>query len=1101
MKLSTSSIRESFALVYTIISIKHHPRRQRKLIIFLSLLCFFKIGYTQQPTAYRISGTVISASNDVPLEGATVTIKGSNQSTLTKEDGSFVTTTRDSSGTLLISYLGYQSAEVDFSRGEAGPFTIELETNGNELEEVEVSTGYQTLPKERATGSFSFIDSSLINRVVTTNVIDRLADVMPGLVFNRGRGAAAGLLIRGQSTINSNARPLIVVDNFPYEEDIVNINPNDVETMTVLKDAAAASIWGARAGNGVIVITTKRGSRSDKARLSFNSNVTVGEKPDWFYQPIMSTGEFVNEEIDLFNSGFYDAAENSVNRFPVTPLVDQLFAHRNGNLSNTELDRYINDIVDRDVRRDYARFLGRHAVNQQYALNVSGGNAVQRYYLSAGLDKNSDNLVGDGYDRMSLKFSNNYNLIKDKLELSTDLFVTRSENTNNSSGAPTMWSSTGTPGYPLYPYAQLINEDGLPAEVVHQYRLGFLRDAESQGLLDWAYRPLQDLAAADNTRRITDYRINGTLKYRLNANLSADILYQYAQANTAGRNLQGLETFYTRDQINRISAIDLASNTIIRPVPLGGILDMDMTAMQAHNVRAQANYQREWSQKHDLNAIAGAEVRAQRTEGNGYRFYGYNDNYGSSMPVDYTGTYTSFANPASTFNRIINRDEVTELNDRNISYYGNAAYSYSRRYTLSASLRFDQSNLFGVRTNQRGVPLYSMGLGWTLSEEDFFTSQAFSFLKLRATYGYSGNVNRNLSAYTTAFFNSRDQNTSLPYANIQNPPNPSLRWERVATTNIGLDFATKENRIDGSIEYYHKTGTDIIGTMPFPSSTGIFSFTGNYAQTRTEGFDLIINTLNLNRAVRWNSSLQWSYVSDRVVDYAMEPTATLLVSSGDGQSIVPISGRPLFSIYSVKWAGLDPENGAPLGYLNGEPSDNYQAITSTLTPDDLTFHGRATPAIFGAFRNTFSYRNFSVSANVSYRFMYYFRRPSINYSSVLSGMGGHADYSLRWQQPGDELHTQVPSRPSVDNSSRNSVYWRSDYLIEKGDHIRLQDVNISYALDNNRGHLPFRRIHFYLFANNLGILWKATEHALDPDYATALFPPARSIAFGIKVEI
>jgi len=1052
-------------------------------------------------STYPLTGKVLSAVDNIPLEGATVGIQNKQTKVFTNADGAFRILASDTSGVLIVSYIGYESTKINFNRREVGPFTILLESNGTQLEEVEVSTGYQTLPKERATGSFSFVDSALINRVVSTNIIDRLADVTPGLIFNKGQGAAAGLLIRGQSSINSNARPLVVVDNFPYEEDIVNINPNDVETMTVLKDAAAASIWGARAGNGVIVITTKKGKHNQKKRLSFNSNLTIGEEPNWFYQPIMSTQEFIEEEKHLFETGFHDAAENSVNKYPVTPVVELLFAERAGHLSSEQLNRSIEELTQNDVRQDYKRFLGRNKLNQQYAISMSGGNALQHYYLSAGVDRNLDNMVGDAYDRMSLKFSNNYSLIENKLEIVTDFFLTKSKNTNNSIGIPSMFSSTGVQGYPLYPYAQLMDASGSPLEVVKQYRLGFLRASESAGLLDWSYRPLQELAAADNTQRIADYRINGTLRYKLNANISADLLYQYAQSANKGRNLQTLESFYTRDQINRLSQIDPATGTVVRPIPMGDILDISNSDMNSHNVRAQINYRKDWEQKHSINAIAGAEVRAQRIIGNTYRFYGYNDRYATSQSVDYTGTYTSFVNSASRNNRIINRDGVSEMNDRYISYYGNAAYSYAGLYTLSGSIRFDQSNLFGVKTNQKGIPLYSIGLGWNLSEENFFSSTLFPYLKLRATYGYSGNVNKNLSAYTTAYFSNRDQNTSLPYATIQNPPNPNLRWERVATTNVGVDFATKERRIDGSIEYYFKKGTDIIGTMPYPSSTGVFSFTGNYAQTRGEGLDLIINTLNVNRGLKWSSSFQWSYVSDKVTAYALEPTTTSLLDGGDGTSIVPIEGKPLFSVYSLKWAGLDPQTGDPLGYLNGEISNNYQAILSSLKPADLTYHGRATPAIYGAFRNTFTYKNLSISANVSYRFSYYFRRQSVNYGSVLLGMGGHADYARRWQKPGDELHTQVPSRPSVNNSSRNGLYQRSEYLVEKGDHIRLQDINLSYTLSNGIRRLPFRQIHFYVYANNLGVLWKATNQPLDPDYSTAQFPPVRSVAFGIKAEL
>lgn len=1069
---------------------------KRYACLLITYLCLVLMPALASGQEALVRGHV-AAAGGLPLYAATVKVKGGQAAVLTDTAGNF--SIRISGKTVLeVSYVGYTSRELTVLPRSGEPIRIELIPSAAELKEVVVSTGYQSIPAERATGSFVQVDNKLLNRRVSTGVLDRLEDVTPGLLFNKGKSAGANLIsIRGQNTIYGNANPLIVIDNFPYDGDINNINPNDVESISVLKDAAAASIWGSRAGNGVIVITTKKAAYKLALRVSFNANTTVGEKPDAFYQPRMSSSDFIDVEKMLFAKGYYKNQENGYNHPALTPVVELLIAGRDGKIGTDDMNRQIDALRNMDVRNDFSRYFYQKSIAQQYALNLSGGGDNQRFYIGGGYDNNRDNLSGNGYRRYTLNASQTVAMLKRKLELTTAFYLTESNRQQGNTGTGLIGLKTGA-GNTLYPYAQLADAAGNPLAIAHDHRQVFIDGVAQAGLLDWAYRPLDELRLADNTSRITDYRLNANLSYRITSDLSASVLYQYGHTLTAGRILQNEDTYYARDLVNNYTqAAD--DGSLSYGIPKGGVLDLANTDVSSQSFRAQLNLNTSWQDKHALTAIAGYELRNLHTISNSDRSYGYDDAHATALPVDYVKPFPQYPAPGNAL-AVPYYNSLSDLTDRNISYYANAAYTYRYKYTLSGSARLDRSNLFGVNANRQGVPLYSAGISWNMDREDFYKLAWLPYLKLRLTYGYNGNVNKTLSAYTTAQYLDGNAINTV-YAQVRNPPNPDLRWERVRVVNAGLDFETAGNRISGTVEPYWKRGMDLIGDIAFAPSTGITTFRGNSANTKGRGIDVTINTRNLTGVFKWQTTLLFSHVTDEVTGYAFKQVANRFLSFGESQ-VYPLEGHPFYGLYSYKWAGLDPQTGDPQGYLNGKVSKNYAQIINTATADSLQFNGPARPTTYGALRNTFSFRQFTLSANVSYRFGHYFRLPGIAYNTVLTGQGYYAGlYSQRWQYPGDEAHTNVPSLPSGVNSARDNFYNYSAALAEKGDNVRLQDVSFSYTLDKAalKG-LPVRQLSLYLYANNLGILWKATKTKYDPDYPTAAYPPVRTLALGLKAD-
>lgn len=1039
----------------------------------------------------RVSGRVTDVSGGQPLAHALIKIMDSEVGSTSDSLGKFSVIVKELPVTLHISHIGYESVYWPLSHISASPLEIRLRDNASELEEVVVSTGYQQIPRERMTGSFSQVDSKLFNRRVSPDILARLEDVVPGLVFNRRHGAN-NISIRGRNTLNGDGQPLIVLDNFPFEGDLSSINPNDVENVTVLRDAAASSIWGARAGNGVIVITTRKGGYQRAPVLTFNANVTASEKPDLYYQPQMSTAAYIDWEQYMFQRGFYNSFLNNVNKVAFTPVVELLFQQRAGEVSEAEAMRQIEELKGRDVRRELEKHLYQNGLNRQYSLALSGGSANQKYAISAGYDGMLAATVGDKRERVTLNANHTYGLFNNKLELSTGVYYASQSQERNSPGQLTYTSVRGV--QPLYPYARLADEEGRPLLTEKNHRLLYAKQAVDKGLLDWTYSPLEEMQRSDNTTQTQEIRLRAGLTYKILPSLHAEVSYLYQNSTASLRNHYGVDTYFARNLINTYTQVG-SNNSLTFPIPRGGILDRNVSTVAGHSLRGQLNVHKSIGIG-ELDGIMGAELRDHHTERVNSRWYGYADEYATAVQVDYSRYFTSYVNPGSS---LIIPSNATQayLIDRYLSYYANAGYNIKKKYVLSASARLDQSNLFGVKTNQKGVPLWSAGLAWVVSSEEFMKKSLFSYLRLRTTYGSSGNVNKSLSSKTTASFSPTDFVSLLPYATIQNPPNPTLRWEKVKMLNFGLDFETRSGRWGGSLEYYRKRGLDLFGQVPYAPSTGISTFSGNVAETRGQGLDFSVNIKAVRgKNVQWDIFTLLSYVSDKVTDFKVEYPARSFAQTNEtgGMALV---GRPQYALYSYAFAGLDPENGDPLGYLNGEVSKEWGRIFQTTGVEDLRYHGPARPTLYGSIRNNLSWKGITLSANISYRLGYYFRRSSVSYTNLWQGSPVHGDYENRWRQPGDEQFTSVPSDPGGLNADRSAFYLFSSDLIGRADHFRLQDVQLSYTFDR-LGSLKLRNIQVYMYANNLGILWKATKSDLDPDYPVANFPLQRSLATGLR---
>lgn len=1064
------------------------------LLLFMAPAC----GYAQQ----RLEGTVRAQQSASPLEGATVLLKSGRAGTTTDGAGGFSLPITSLPDTLLVTLLGYAPREFPVASLPASPLQLTLAERSTNLREVSVvSTGYQDIPQERATGSFTQVDRELLTRSTGPDLLSRLEGVTNSLDFDR-RGmygertdSKPELRVRGLSTLYANRAPLIVVDNFPYEGDIANINPHDVESVTVLKDAAAASIWGARAGNGVIVITTKKGRFRQAPQVAFLSNVQLTEKPDLHYsRSFLPASDFIDIERHLFERKFYPENDRRI----LSPAVETWILERDGKLSPEEANARINAMRQVDVREEALRHLYRPALHQQYALNLNGGSDTYRYYLSAGYDRGLSSLIGNADRRVTLTSQNTLRLLP-KLDLTAGLTYTGREAAENGLGI----SGLSTAGWTnIYPYARLADTEGTPLPIARDLRSAYTSRAEEMGLLDWQFRPLDEIRLRDKTSTVTETRLNSSLAYELLPGLKASALYQHQLQTNHTTDLNSVETYHARNLINRYTQPDGT-----RIIPLGGILSEFSGSLLAQSGRLQLDYARAMGKQGYLSALAGAEARQTRQINYpGALLYGYNPEVAQGQTVlDFLSFHST--RPSSSARIPAPATKRTELTDRFLSYYANASYVFRDRYTLSASSRWDASNLYGVQTNQKGVPLWSAGLSWLLSEEPFLQQDWLSQLRLRTTYGLAGNTDKSVTAYPTISYVSSDLLSRLPHAILRSAGNPQLRWEKTETFNAGIDFGFFRDRVSGSLEYYRKQGTDLLGDVFIDPTSGIVSGNRgyvrnriNYADVRTTGWDLALRSDNLTGTFGWQTHFLVSQVQSNVTGYEEKQRPAVNSSSYFFASPPPVAGKPITPVYSYPWHGLSPESGDPLVPMEGQLGTSYSAYQQSLTPEDLVYHGSAVPTWFGSLRNTFSWKNFSLSANLTWKAGYFFRRGSMNYSSLINSGVAHVDYQARWQQPGDETRTQVPAMPASLNYSREDYYTYSEVLVEKGDHVRLQDAHLSYTFSRRQQpSLPFGELKLFLYARDLGILWRANAYGLDPDYVNTTYPPARSLSAGLQL--
>lgn len=1038
-----------------------------KLTITLLCLCLLS---TLASAQYGIQ--IKDAETRQPLTNVTVRLLGNGNLLQGNEKGEVPLNGFNGKQHVRISAVGYQTDTLQLNFPLAQWAVHFLRPATIQLTEVMVNTGYQTLPKERATGSFSVVDNKTFNEQQGTDVLTRLEGITPSLSVDR-RTYGSSMMIRGLSTINGDRAPLIVVDDFPYAGELGNLNPNDVESITVLKDAAAASIWGAQAGNGVIVITTKKGSFNQSVQVNVGSSLMLNERPKLNNYNNLSSAEMIEVEQFLFGKGFYNGQENSAQRIPLSPVVELLIANRDGKLGADALAAELGQLSAQDMVQNYRNSFYGQPLVQQYNMDIRGGSSASRWYLFTGYHSSTDAL-GATSNRLNLKSDYAFKL-GNRLDLAAAIWLTQQ---NNGSGHIDFGQLSTSNGL-LPPYTSFADAEGNALAVMKNYRTSYTDQLGLGKLLDWNYYPLTEGKEAVSGGKLMDALFNLKLGYKMVDGLKISANYTAQMARNISTMQYTIDSYYVRNLINQYTQVN--GNDIQRPIPLGGISQESTVLLNNQNLRTQLNFDKNWGD-FSLNMLGGAEMRSTKRNNNTNGVYGVDKGTLLSTPVDHQNPYKSIITNGNIY--IPYMANAYNETSNYVSVYANGAFVFKEKYILSASARRDASNLFGVATNNLWNPLWSVGLSWLATAEPWLKWQPLNYLRFRLTYGASGNSDAKHAAVTTITYSGISNFTRTPVAGYNNYANPELRWETVNTFNVGIDSKWLSGRITLGLEYYQKKSYDLIARdqLDYTGGAGT-SLTRNAAKITASGLDIELATQNTEGAVKWNSSLFANFYKDRVDAYYLNSLNGSNFVNGSNV-VTAVVGMPVYGAYGYRWAGLNPQNGNPRGYFNGEISEDYATmIGNNTTIYDLAYIGPIFPKLTGAFANTLTYKGFGISFRFSYKFGHYYRKASLSYTDLYNNRNGNSEFAQRWQQPGDEAFTNVPSMVYPIATNRNTFYNYSETTLVSGDHIRLQNISLSYAFSRERWKkLPFRQLSVTGNLNQAGVLWKRNKEQHDPDY-------------------
>jgi len=1014
---------------------------------------------------------------------------------------------------------------------------VVMQTEVTNLAEINVvSTGYQTISKERATGSFGKVTDEMLSKRPVSNIGDALNGQIAGLVSD----PTTGIIIRGRSSLSTNAndrRPLLVVDGFPIEGGFETINPNDVKSVDVMKDAAATSIYGARAANGVIVITTKGMGTKGKMDITYNSFVSIGEQIDLDHYMNMVDSKAHIEFDDYFYNTFKGTTSirdpwlSSTFRGRLSEYFTLIAERDKGNITEGYFDQEKQRMLNNSYKDDYYKYVLRNSVSQQQNLIISGSGDRNSYKFSLLYDNDKTYLQNNNKDKYILGFTNVYNITNNiKYTFNSNLtFYNNKLNAVNLGYAKSVTS----------PWTKIFDEDGNYARHIHSYYEPAAKSFETRLPFSMRYNFLEESALRDNLYRGLDLRLQNEFAIKIAEGLSINPMLQYEFFNDENRSIYDERSFAVRNAANIIASPDV-NNTynFTSQLPAGGIYRYNGGQRRsAFKIRIQGNYDKTIATKHSIAAVAGGEVITSKTEqdpedlkfgysreGLNYALFDYNVSrnniFGENItsgPPTYEGV--NFGTP-STFYR-----QAVIYNERYIAAYANASYTFDRRYTLTASMRTDASNYISRTNRERFSPFYSTGIRWNLLNEKFMqNARNIDRLAIRLTYGSTGNAAGKTSILPFSVFSAQSPNSetgNYPGGAISGRLNDLLTWEKTFSTNLGTDFSFFNGMLTGSIDVYRRYSKDLLTSVQTSNAIwSTLSQTINAAKVLNKGVEVTLGSnVNITDDFTWNSSLNFDYNYNEVLEYNW--LSTNLISYVGSTTF--IKGLPTDRIMVVKLAGTTKEGFFIQQKKNGELvteiNSNYQfagfGTMSNTYPgrnvkddDRIYYMGRSTPPANIGFSNSFNWKGLTLMTVMTGRFGHLIRR-SDTYLGFGQGTPGYSASGMEVLLPpsayatgytGNILPT-LANRQVYSTSNTTRAYY-SDVVVEKGSSFRLNEIYLGYEfpkqLLTQMGNL-FKSATIYSQIRNLGVLWTNNESKIDPDYMPGTLKPYKTYTFGIRV--
>ncbi|KIC01238.1 membrane protein [Flavobacterium sp. JRM] len=1029
-----------------------------------------------------VKGKVVDQSGD-PLPGATVLAKGSKVAVLTDFDGNFTIDMPANTTKLVVSYVGMETKEVNITNS---PLTITLSEQGQNLKEVVVTTGYEKTSKRTFTGAISKISGTELKVDGVVDISRMIEGKAAGVTVQNVTGTfgtAPKITVRGSSSIFGDTKPLWVIDGV-VQEDIINIsfadlasgnsetllsssvaglNSNDIQSIEILKDASATSIYGSRSLNGVVVVTTKQGRRDSPLKVSYSLEQTVRSVPNYTQYDILNSQESMSIFKEMESKGYLDLPSTVQGRYGgvyniLGKAINTYVPETGGYLVN-------NDPVSRNnflkkyesANTDWFKVLFRPSITQSHSLSFSGGGKNNTFYASLGYYTDPGWTIADQVKQLSTNIKGTF-YINDNLNITLSTMASVRDQQ-----APGTYESQKdevfgkvTRDFDINPFSYVLNTSRTLRPYDEKGNLEYYRN-------NWA--PMNIINELENNYldiNVKDIRFQVDLDYKINKHLTYNLTGSARYANTTREhkiledsNVVGaynaMETTIVRDA--NIFLYKNPNDISIPPVsvlPNGGFLRKFTNDMTSYNIRNSVNYRNTFNDKHEVEGFFGTELRSLDRN---------SDNF-TAAGIQYDRGLTAFTDPRM-IEKVINEGNsyfaFNAEKERTVGFFGKVGYTFDRRYTASVTGRYDGSNRQGNSGSSRWLPTYTFSGKWNVTEEKFMQNlKAVNNLALRGSYGLTataGPATNSLAIYKSMIANRLNLNDRETGIEIDQLQNGDLTWEKQFETNIGLDLGLFNNRVQLVTDVYRRKAFDLVDYVVTSGIGGQKIKQGNNANMETKGLEIGLTTQNIvSKDFKWSTTFNFSVFNQEITKLENQPTAFDLIDGNGGNAI----GRPRNSIYSYQFTGLNNQ-GLPTfkmqdGAANNITGANFQDNNNVT--DYLKYEGSIEPNKSFGLANTFTYKNWS---------LYVFfvgsagNKVRLNpiYDSEYDDLTVFTkDFTNRWINPGDENITNVPviadKRLNANYDGARTLarayntYNYSDVRIADGDFVRLKNISLSW---------------------------------------------------------
>lgn len=1083
-----------------------------------------------------IKGIVVEAGGE-PIPGATVILKGTKTGVMTDADGNFTLPVKGQAKefTITVSSVGMEPVTLKASVGK--PVKVELKSN-NMLQELVVETGYSTLPRKDMVGAYTTVKAEDVMMPAMTSIDQMLQGKISGMVVTNSStrvGAKPSITIRGTSTIMGNTDPLWVVDGIiqsdplsidassALTEDMRNVitnqiswlNPQDIETITVLKDASATAIYGSKASNGVIVITTKKGS-AERTSVSYTGNVSVRMRPNYKMFNYMNSKERIQFSKEAYEAGARYQEEPIAQPYSYEGLMAMYNKHM---ISESEFARNLEFLETGNT--DWFDLLLRNSVSTSHNVSVSGGTKKVTYNASVGYNLTNGTERGNDQSRLTTRLVVN-SQISNRVRLSFSVNGTNSDSKSfGPNVSPQSYAQNTSRAVPAY------DMNGKPVYYDSYYTYSMnMRDI---GSLRSGYNIFNEIENSYSKNKSSSYnfslnldvKIFDWLTYQLVGNMGVSSnttdVYDGETTNYIEQNYRGYPAGTEKSGSEKFNAALM---------PFGGMLRINNSRSTSYDMQHKFVFQKTFNDIHRINAMAAMQMRSVASKSSSSTMFGYEPDRGEIMV---SPTYPNNIQPIGRDNSSIQWGALDYLYDAGglrsynytsnyLSYFATLAYSLKDTYVFNANVRQDASNRFGQDTNHRFNPTYSFGFNWRMGEMGFVRNHLtwLNQLNLRATYGIQGNVVQSVSPDLIASYGGILGGYNEFYTTISSLPNPYLKWESTRSWNFGLDLQFLKG-VTLNLEYYGRR-SNVIVSQPIPEEYGMKNMPLNGGIIYNEGVEVTLNftpfhTKDFAWTIGINASKNWNRVGNNEDLVRADETSKSDYLAGSSNRMLR-AGYPLSSFWSYSFAGLDPKTGYPtFNKIDGsDPSVNTDPLTF------LVYSGQTTPYFTGGINTRIRWKEFSISANFSALLGAKKRLP--NPYNLFNNGKLPSPYSQlsrqlndRWKQPGDEAHTNIPALYTsvISNdinlalpdgsiaNNRYSMWAYSDARVADASFFRCSQLSLTYYLPKKIcNKFRAQNCSFSANVNNLFVIASKKWNGFDPELGESVQP--KIFSFGLNIS-